>query len=258
MPRVSATTEDETVVKKTTRRRAAPKKKATVTKTDVKKTAPKKPVTKKTASPKKKTAPKKAVVTEEHLEDSATDVVEVTDMAMAAATKKRKAPTVFANETAKKRAVKTQIIVVSVLLIMGVGASAAVGFNDSSAGQINVEETIRVQNAKMANMVDVDGPTIVAPSPNRATVPDGGLIPSADQTKRAPAAGLVPSASSSATSSEQTATSSDDGVEAQEQLDAESPPTNIGGGSAVDTATTTVTATNQIDQATLTGPVAVQ
>jgi hypothetical protein len=172
------------------------------------------------------------------VEETSAEVNEV-----AAAVKKRKAPTVFLNEAAKKRAVKTQVIVVGVLLIMGVGASAAVGFTDSDAGQINVVETIKAQNARMTNMVDVAGPTVVAPVPNRATTPDAGLIPAADQTKRAPAPALVPSASSTDTA----ASSTDGGVDGDPSIAAEPGRNNTGGGSAVGTATTTVTAVGRDD-----------
>jgi hypothetical protein len=239
MSRVIATTTEDQVEVKTPRKRAASKKSA-APKTAADKTVPKKTVVKKAprkAAAKKKTPAKKTVNKKTLVEE--TEETEVTEVAVAI--KKRKAPTVFLSEATKKRAVKTQVIVVGVLLIMGVGASAAVGFNDSDAGQIDVEETIRVQNARMANLVDVDGPTVVAPVPNRATTPDAGLIPAADQTKRAPAPALVPSASST----DIAASSTDDGVGADTSITAEPGRNNTGGGSAVGTATTTVTAVGQ-------------
>jgi hypothetical protein len=241
MPRVSATTTEDQVELKTPRKRAASRKSAG-NKTPADKTAPKKTLVKKAprkAAAKKKTPAKKSVKKELASEETFAGETEVTEVA--AAMKKRKAPTVFLREAAKKRAVKTQVIVVGVLLIMGVGASAAVGFNDSDAGQINVAETIKAQNARMTNMVDVDGPTVVAPVPNRATTPDAGLIPSADQTKRSPAPALVPSASSTDTAASSTA----GGVDGDPSIDAEPGINNTGGGAAVGTATTTVTAVGQ-------------
>jgi hypothetical protein len=242
MSRVIATTTEDQVEVKTPRKRVASKKSA-VAKTAADKTAPKKTAVKKAprkAAAKKKTPAKKSVNSEAVVEEASAEVTEV-----AAAIKKRKAPTVFLSEAAKKRAVKTQVIVVGVLLIMGVGASAAVGFTDSNAGQINVVETIKAQNARMANMVDVDGPTVVAPVPNRATTPDAGLIPAADQTKRTLVPTFVPSASSTTTATGTIASSTDDGVGMDPTLDAEPERTNTGGGSAVGTATTTVTAVGQ-------------
>ena len=252
MPRASTKTEDEKVEKKTPRKRAAPKK-TTAAKATASKAAPKKTTAKKTTAkkaPVKRRSPAKSKTTvrksaaaageqsvEEELDTGLEEEAETKELA--ATIKKRKAPTVFSSEAAKKRALKTQVIVIGVLLIMGVGASAAVGFNDSTAGQINVEETIKAQNAKMANMVDVDGPTVVAPTPNRATIPDNGLIPSADQTKKAPVQALVPSSSSTATSTLSTDLSTDDGEQSEPAID------RTTGASAMDTATTTVTATNQ-------------
>ena len=250
MPRVSTTIEEEIVEKKTPRKRAAPKK-TTTRKTVAKKAAPKKTTTRKTPvkktaakkTPAKKTTTKKATKTKEEVIEDIEEFEEVEVAEVEAKISKRKAPTVFADQAAKKKAVRTQAIVMGVLVTMGIGASAAVGFNDSEAGQINVEQTIREQNARMADMVDVDGPTVVAPAPNRATIPDDGLIPSADQSGRqttvpTQVAGI---ASSTATSTDSTATTTDDGTE----LDAENPPENIGQASAVDTATTTVTAIEQ-------------
>jgi hypothetical protein len=245
MPRDSTKTEEENVDKKTPRKRAASRKNAGA-KTAADKTAPKKTAVKKSprkAAIKSTTPAKKSIKKETVLEESTEVETQVTEVA--ATIKKRKAPTVFSSEAAKKRAVKTQVIVMGVLLTIGVGASAAVGFNDSSAGQINVEETIKEQNARMANMVDVDGPTVVVPASNRVTIPDAGLIPSANQTKQASPSSLVSSSSSTATSTDSVATSTDDGTEAESQLDVESPPVNTDGGSAVDTETTTVTAIEQ-------------
>jgi hypothetical protein len=241
MPRDSVTTTEDQVEIKTPSKRAASRKGAG-TKTTADKTAQKKTAVKKAprkAADKKKTPAKKSVKKELASDETFAGVAEVTEVS--AAIKKRKAPTVFLSEAAKKRAVKTQVIVVGVLLVMGVGASAAVGFNDSDAGQINVVETIKAQNARMTNMVDVDGPTVVAPAPNRATTPDAGLIPSADQTKRAPAPALVPSASNA----DAAASSTDGGVDAGPSIDGEPGIDNAGGGAAVDTATTTVTAVGQ-------------
>ena len=133
---------------------------------------------------------------------------------------------------------------------MGVGASAAVGFTDLEAGKINVEETIKEQNARMANMVDVDGPTVVAPVPNRTTIPDAGFIASADQSMRAAAQKPTVNASSTATTTDTAATSTDEGIE-EKQLHTESASLDPAEASAVDTATTTVTAADENDDSEL-------
>lgn len=253
MPRAKATTEEENVEKKTPRKRAAPKKK-TASKAVAKKVAPKKTVSKKPAvkkAPTKRKVSAKKTIKKEVVEEIVVEEPEVITT-KAAATNKRKAPTVFASEVAKKRAIKMQAIVVCVLLTMGIGASAAVGFNDSGAGKINVEETIKEQNARMANMVDVDGPTVVASAPNRATIPDSGFIASADQSTRVVAQPPVINASSTASSTDAVATSTSTGFE--DELIAESALLNPGEASAVDTATTTVTAIDQNDESELGTP----
>lgn len=97
--------------------------------------------------------------------------------------KVRKAPTVFASEQQAARRLKRQMIVVAVVLLTGVGSSAAVGFTDK--GQIDVQKTIEERNERIRNNTATEKDTIVS----RVEVPvqdttavakenkaDGGLI----------------------------------------------------------------------------------
>jgi hypothetical protein len=56
----------------------------------------------------------------------------------------RKAPTVFATEKNKQKQRQKQFIIIGVILTLGVGASAAVGYTDK--GQINVTQLIQERN----------------------------------------------------------------------------------------------------------------
>ena len=266
MPREKATTEEENVEKnkvkarkgeggalgQTPRKRVAPKKKVAAKKKTVTKKALKNKVnaegkedtllgaTKKTPR-KRKPAAKKAVTKEVETEVGQVKALETSSVSVTKKT--RKAPTAFAGEVAKKRAVKTQAIVMGVLMVVGVGASAAIGFTDPTAGQIDVAQTIKDRNARMANMVDVDGPTIVAPRQNANNAPNGGFVGARPST--ASPAPVKPVATSTATSSQATASTTDDGAAIEEEPASTVPDTQA---SAMDTVTTTVTATPQNEE----------
>ena len=147
--------------------------------------------------------------------------------------RRRKAPTAFAQHAEEKRTSRNQMIVFGVLVALGIAASAAVGFSDPSAGQIDVTKTIEERNARMANMVDVDGPTIVAPRPS--TQPDGGFIASPVQNQR------LPVATSPIEQSTSTATSTNDGTASS---------TNNGTGEQIATSTDEVTGGQVVDDTT--------
>ena len=248
MPRVSTTKKEKTLEKNKVntrkgkegvQRQTARKKAVSDKKTPAKKTAAKKTPVKKVTT--KKTPAKKAVEKEEVEDWGAQDVVEVAK----AATSKRKAPTVFASEVAKKRAIKTQVIVTAVLLCIGVGASAAVGLTDSTAGQIDVAQTIKDRNARMANMVDVDGPTVVAPVSNREGQADGGFIASPRQPAPAAPVAVVATSTASSTDLGDVGTSTESSAATEEQTGtADDVPTPSSNASVVSTATTTVTASD--------------
>ena len=146
----------------------------------------------------------------------------------------RKAPTVFAEDAAKKRSYKIQAIVTVVLLVIGLGASAAVGVTDD--GQIDVARTIKERNDRMANMVDVDGPTVVAAPQFDPSVPDGGFVVVGQKPTPTPIPAPAATASSTATTTDTVASSTAEITLSEEMIEAID-------ASLVDTATTTVTAT---------------
>jgi len=240
MPRVSTTSQVQPVKKKPTRRRTAPKQIAddevTVTKP---KAVPKK--TERKTPTKRKPATKKAPSVKAELGEPELEMT-----TMSAATTTRKAPTEFADQVARKKATRTQAVVIGVLLSIGVGASAAVGFTDSEAGQINVAQTISDRTERMANMVDVDGPTVVAPRQNSNNAPDGGFLGVRPIDPPTPPTAAELEAIATASSSAQTATTTDivDPAVLNTEEDQAGPDLNP---AAMDSATTTVTATTQSD-----------
>jgi len=150
----------------------------------------------------------------------------------------RKAPTKFAETQAAQRSKRNQYVVFGLLIMIGIGASAAVGLSDNEAGQINVAQTIKDRNERMANLVDVNGPTVVVPIPSQQ--PDGGLIGlrPADPTP-APVIATSTATTTSAATATSTATSTDSSaVSDNDSTVAES----LSDMSATDTATTTVDA----------------
>jgi len=215
MPRAASTSTEEKTVKKAPRKRAAPKKTTTAKKTTTRKAPAKK-------------APAKVLASE----DEVLEVETAPDMSST-----RKAPTKFAQARATQRTKRNQYIVIGLLIIVGIGSSAAVGFSDSEAGQINVAQTIKERNERMANLVDVNGPTVVVPIPSQA--PDGGLtgLRPADPTPAPVAASATSTATTTSATATSTATSTDDSVVTEDGVT--DPPANL---SATDTATTTVDA----------------
>ena len=185
----------------------APRKRATST--AAKKAAPKKPrkVAAKKAAPRKKVAP--VVEEPENTEDEqATAVPEVT----------RKAPTTFSTAKPKRRFPRHSVIV-GVILLIGVGASAAVGFSD--VGQINVNEVIEARNQRVLNNSTderddvVNSVSVPVQNTNNQNQVDGGLVGIGDTTPPpAPAATTTASTTdTTASSTEPVATSTQEVVE---------------------------------------------
>ena len=83
----------------------------------------------------------------------------------------RKAPTPIAEEKTDKKKSRRQMIVIAAMIIVGVGASAAVGFTDK--GQIDVQGTIAWRNEE-ARSTGNEG--AIVPEQNSPQLPDGGLI----------------------------------------------------------------------------------
>ena len=230
MPRGASKSAEEKVVTKTPRKRAAPKKTA-AEKKPARKTTPRKAVTKKTTAPRKAPTRKTTQKKVGEVEPVATFDKEMTAT-------RRKAPTSFSALSNDKRKQRNQIIIVVSILVIGISASAVLGFTDTTAGQIDVAQTIRERNERMANMVDVDGPVIVAPTPS--TLPDGGLrgVQPAAPSQRPVTS---PTATSTASSSIQSTASS-----SATSTDVTAPPGVAESADleryATDTATTTVEA----------------
>ena len=92
----------------------------------------------------------------------------------------RKAPTPIAAEKAKTRRGRKNSTVVAVLLLLGIGSSAAVGFTDK--GQIDVAQTIAQRNeeARAAGQ-----PEIIIPV-QTSDLPNGGLTGVGDDPSAQP------------------------------------------------------------------------
>ncbi len=89
----------------------------------------------------------------------------------------RKAPTKFSGQKVAKKIKRKRMIVIASVLIIGVGASAAVGLTDS--GQIDVQQTIEDRNERIRNNTqdetDTLNSTVEVPVQNTSSKPNGGL-----------------------------------------------------------------------------------
>lgn len=83
----------------------------------------------------------------------------------------RKAPTPIAADRVATRTSRRQAIVVGLLIFVGVGASAAVGYTDK--GGINVEQAIAARNERINNG-EIQGEILQVQ--NTPQVADGGLV----------------------------------------------------------------------------------
>jgi hypothetical protein len=116
----------------------------------------------------------------------------------------RKAPTPIAAERAKTRRGRKNVTVVAILLLLGVGSSAAVGFTDK--GKIDVAQTIAKRNeeARAAGKPEITIPVQTTLEPN------GGLLGVGDDTAAQPAQASTTPATASST--ESTASSTEEAV----------------------------------------------
>jgi hypothetical protein len=131
-------------------------------------------------------APRKRVTKEE----------EVTASVRETRTATRRAPTPIADEYERAKKARKQAAIVATMLIVGVGASAIVGYTDK--GQIDVSGTIAWRN-EQARSVGNEGAII--PVQNTSQLPDGGLITAPDGQE------LVPSPPTQSDSTAPTASS---------------------------------------------------
>lgn len=205
---------DETIASPRAPKKRAPRKRATTTpakKAPVKR-APRKTVRKTPARPRK--------TTDSAVEQTVSDSREVADEANTPVDsgEGRKAPTQFKAKQESDRQRRNRLIVVGLVLLIGVGSSAAVGYTDQ--GQINVQATIEARNERIRNNQADERDTIVTsievPVQNSGDRrPDGGLVglgnvnPPSPPTE--PATTTATTSPESATSTNDIATTTDSG-----------------------------------------------
>lgn len=137
---------------------------------------------------------------------------------------KRKAPTPLAASKVSAARRKKVLMVAIGVLVVGVGASAAVGLTDS--GQIDVQQTIEARNERVrsntATEDDLIGGTVNVPVQSTSQKPDGGLrgLGTGGASPK-PAPKPEPTATSTATSSEAVATSTNAVVTSSEAVSTE-------------------------------------
>jgi len=121
----------------------------------------------------------------------------------------RKAPTEFAAEKNIQKQRQKQFIVIGIILFVGVGASAAVGYKDK--GQINVTQVIEDRNQRVrtgnTDGRDAQASQVEVPVQNTSKAANGGLVGlGTGGTKPKPP---VDTATSTASSTEATASSTE-------------------------------------------------
>jgi hypothetical protein len=102
------------------------------------------------------------------------------DSVVSAATESvsRKAPTVFASEKNKQKQLQKQFIIIGVILFLGVGTSAVVGYSDK--GQINVAQVVEDRNQRVKTGATDESDTatelVAVPVQNTNKSANGGLV----------------------------------------------------------------------------------
>lgn len=125
----------------------------------------------------------------------------------------RKAPTPVAAIKFKKKEKRQVMMVAGVLVAIGIGSSAAVGFFDQ--GQIDVGETIEARNERIRNNQADERDTVTSrveipvQNTNPSNKADGGLIGRGSVTTPLPKPAASPVSTSTSTSTDQTASSTD-------------------------------------------------
>ena len=149
----------------------------------------------------------------------------------------RKAPTPLSADKVERRRKKKRAATIAVLLAIGIGASAAVGYSDK--GQIDVEGTIEARNERIRNHTaderDLVTSVVEVPVQNTSTNsrPDGGLVGRGSSGPATPrAVPLPPVSTTTATSSDETASSTKNVASSSEAVAEETP---VADSSVVDT-----------------------
>jgi hypothetical protein len=114
----------------------------------------------------------------------------------------RKAPTPIAAQVSDQKNRRRQLIVAGVVMVFGIGASAAVGFSD--AGRIDVNQTIESRNERITSSSDNPGGEVVVPVQSTSNQPNGGMRGRGVGTRN------LPPPETAASSTEQVATSTED------------------------------------------------
>ena len=142
---------------------------------------------------------------------------------------KRRAPTPIAATRASKQEKNKQYLVVFILMVSGIGASAAVGFLDS--GQIDTNKAIEERNQRIASNqandfdVQFSAETVPVQDTTKVGKADGGLKGLGVGTKAATPPPPPVTSSSTATSSEATASSSEATATSTEMINEDSADT---------------------------------
>ncbi|MCB9812216.1 hypothetical protein H6778_01005 [Candidatus Nomurabacteria bacterium] len=127
-------------------------------------------------------------------------------------TEERKAPTSLAGNKAIVRRKRKRLMVVGVLLVVGLGSSAAVGFTDQ--GQIDVQATIKARNDRIKNNQATEQDLMITQievpvqNTNKERKVDGGLHGLGIQTPPKPPVEVASTTASSTTASNTDATAS--------------------------------------------------
>lgn len=123
----------------------------------------------------------------------------------------RKAPTPFAASKKARRLKQKRNIIVVLVMVAGVAASAAVGLIDE--GQINVQKTVEARNERIRNNTqderDTLNSSLEVPVQNTSKEPEGGLKGLGVGANPPPPPPEPEVSSSTATSSDETASSTD-------------------------------------------------
>ena len=90
----------------------------------------------------------------------------------------RKAPTPIAASRRSNKAKRKQLLIVGVIFIVGMGASALVGFTDAGVIDVNKEIEERNERLRSGQLGENDTQRVIVPVQNTAAnqLPDGGLI----------------------------------------------------------------------------------
>lgn len=146
----------------------------------------------------KKRAPRKKVAEDREESQDIAPALRKTRTPRVESVSERKAPTPIAATRAASKSTRRQLVVVSLLILIGVGASAGIGFTDK--GSIDVNKTITDRNDKITRGEE-QGELVGMQSTTQE--PDGGLIglgiggPEATSTQNNPQGAASSTASSS-------------------------------------------------------------